>query len=140
MLLQSSGIEYWRPNTSAPVTEEWTRKVHDATMGMYHRIQTSCMDMMKRYQRALLAVGVTAGVGVQDPTSIDPDTLPLAAAPAPAAGSAASSNTGASEDRSAFLGAPYVWAGMGKEGWLVVATILIATRMGHGHARCFLAP
>ena len=29
---------------------------------------------------------------------------------------------------------------MGKEGWLVVATILIATRMGHGHARCFLAP
>ena len=131
-LLQSSGIEYRRPNTSAlmgVVTEEWATKVHGATVGMYHRIQTSCMDMMKRYQRALLAVGVTAGVGVQDPTSIDPDALPLAAAPAPAAGSAASSNTGACEERSALQGAPYVWAGMGKEGWLVVATILVASRM-----------
>ena len=53
----------------------------------------------------------------------------MTAAPANAAGSAASSNTGRSEDRSALQGAPYVWAGMGKEGWLVVATILIATRM-----------
>ena len=70
LLLQSSGIEYWRPNTSAPVTEEWTRKVHGATVGMYHRIQKSCMDMMKRYQRALLVVGETVGVIVQDPAQL----------------------------------------------------------------------
>ena len=52
------------------MTEEWTRKVHGATVGMYHRIQKSCMDMMKRYQRALLVVGETVGVIVQDPAQL----------------------------------------------------------------------